>query len=93
MICSFSVLLYLRTKSGILWFSGRSASAAEISCPHSRAYSFEPIALIFGLCINHGEISPAIDFRTFRTGGWGVGGGRAKFLVCTLELTVLNRLL
>ena len=54
-----------------------------------RACSFEPIALIFGMCINHGKIWTPIDFRPSRMGG----GGRARFLVCTLELTVLNRLL
>ena len=63
----------------------------EISCVHSRAYNFEPIALIFGMCINHGKIWNPIDFGHFRTRG--EGGGGARFLVCTLELRVLNRLL
>ena len=70
---------------------GGGRGLCEISCVHSRAYSFEPIALIFGMCINHGKIWNPIDFGPSRMGGRG--GPRARFLVCTLELTVLNRLL
>ena len=70
---------------------GGGGGGCEISCVHSRAYNFEPIALIFGMCINHGKIWNPIDFGHFRTRG--EGGGGARFLVCTLELRVLNRLL
>ena len=61
---------------------GGGRGLCEISCVHSRAYSFEPIALIFGMCINHGKIWNPIDFGPSRSGGKG-GEGLRDFL-CAL---------
>ena len=38
----------------------------KISCVHSRAYSFEQIALIFDMCINHGKHGTTTEEGTAR---------------------------